>query len=299
MASRSAPTGRCGWPTTTTSSGSPRPACPPVIPAVSTPPSMPWPSPPAPTARCGSPTTATTRSGGSPPPGSHQLHRPGIDGRCDHVGPGRRVVVHQLRRTTRSGGSPPPGSSPTSPHRHRPPDRITAGPDGALWFTNYGTTPSGASPPPGSSPTTPARHREPEGSPPGPTGPCGSPTDGSNSIGRITTAGVVTDYTDAGIADPTGSPPGLTAPCGSPTAGSNSIGRITTAGVVTIYTGSRLSATRRDHRRPRRGAVVHQLRQQLDRADHHRRGRHPLQRPCNSRPQGITAGPDGALWFTN
>ena len=81
------------------------------------------------------------------------------------------------------------------------PSRITAGPDGALWFTNYWQQlASGGSPPPGSSPTTPApasttRRR----SRPDPTAPCGSPTSGNDSIGRITTAGVVTNYTDVGI----------------------------------------------------------------------------------------------------
>ena len=43
------------------------------------------------------------------------------------------------------------------------PDDITTGPDGALWFTNAG----------------------------------------NNSIGRITTAGVVTNYTGTGIDEPT------------------------------------------------------------------------------------------------
>ena len=42
------------------------------------------------------------------------------------------------------------------------PQGISAGPDGALWFANYG----------------------------------------NNSIGRITTAGVVTNYTGAGISNP-------------------------------------------------------------------------------------------------
>jgi len=73
---------------------------------------------------------------------------------------------------------------------------ITAGPDGALWFTNAGY--------------------------------------GNNSIGRITTAGVVTNYTDSSIDDPEGITAG---PDGSLwfTKGNSSIGRITTAGKVTNY----------------------------------------------------------------
>ena len=40
-------------------------------------------------------------------------------------------------------------------------------------------------------------------------------------------------------------------------------------------------------------------RQQLDRADHHRRDGHELHRPGIADPDEIAAGPDGALWFTN
>ena len=54
---------------------------------------------------------------------------------------------------------------------------ITAGPDGALWFTNFD----------------------------------------NNSIGRISTAGVVSNYTGTGITDPYGITAGRTGPCGSPT----------------------------------------------------------------------------------
>ena len=45
--------------------------------------------------------------------------------------------------------------------------------------------------------------------------------------------------------------------------------------------------------------MVHQLRQQLDRPDHRPAGRSPTSRAAASYPAGITAGPDGALWFTN
>ena len=123
--------------------------------------------------------------------------------------------------------------------------------------------------------------------------------------------------------------------------GNNSIGRITTAGVVTNYTDPSISDPGPHRGRAGRGAVVHQLRQQLDRADHHRRGgdqlhrhrrirtgryhggtrrgvvvhqhRQRLDRADHDRrsgdtnytgtgianPDGIVAGPDGALWFTN
>ena len=62
------------------------------------------------------------------------------------------------------------------------PSGITAGPDGALWFTN------------------------------------------DNSIERITTDGVVSNYTDPSIDSRVASPQGRTVPCGSPTRANNSIG---------------------------------------------------------------------------
>ena len=82
---------------------------------------------------------------------------------------------------------------------------ITAGPDGALWFTEYGIQPP--DPPP-----------------------CGGATD---AIGQITTAGVVTIYSVSGALD---SPNGITADDGDLwfTQG-RSIGEISTAGAVTVY----------------------------------------------------------------
>jgi virginiamycin B lyase len=45
--------------------------------------------------------------------------------------------------------------------------------------------------------------------------------------------------------------------------------------------------------------VVHRVRQQRNRADHHLRRNHRIS-PAHrdSEPNGIAAGPDGALWFT-
>ncbi len=101
------------------------------------------------------------------------------------------------------------------------PVAITAGPDGALWFTNSDNSNVG------------------------------------NSIGRITTSGMVSHCVDASINTPTSIAAG---PDGALwfTNSNNSIGRITTGGVVTHYTDPTVQA-----------------------------------------PLGITAGPDGAMWFTN
>ena len=80
------------------------------------------------------------------------------------------------------------------------------------------------------------------------------------SIGRITTAGKVTNFTGTGISSPSGITAG---PDGAlwftnDALNSNTIGRITTAGKVTIYTGADING-----------------------------------------PVGITAGPGGTLWFAD
>ena len=93
-------------------------------------------------------------------------------------------------------------------------------PDGALWFTNGGNA----------------------------------------SIGRITTGGVVTDYSDPEHQRfPSASPPAPTALLWFTNDGNNSIGRITTAGVVSNYTDPGISDPDEHHDRSRRRPVVHQL----------------------------------------
>ena len=76
-----------------------------------------------------------------------------------------------------------------------------AGPDGALWFTNVV----------------------------------------SNSIGRITTAGVVSNYTGPGINDPEGITVGPDGALWFTNWGNGSIGTITTAGVVSNFTDPSIS----------------------------------------------------------
>src|SRR5205807_1069707 len=78
---------------------------------------------------------------------------------------------------------------------------IAAGPDGALWFTNSR----------------------------------------NSSIGRITTAGTVTNYTGTGISQPEGIAAGPDGALWFTNHKNSSIGRITTAGTVTNYTGPGIS----------------------------------------------------------
>jgi streptogramin lyase len=133
-------------------------------------------------------------------------------------------------------------------------DSITAGPDGALWFTNYSDAI-------GRITTAGAITQFPvSGSPymitPGPDGALWF-TGVCCSIGRITTTGVATEYGVPGGPSLYGIAYG---PDGALWFAQNgAIGRITTAGSITQY---------------------------------------PVPWP-NSTPFGITAGPDGAMWFTD
>ncbi len=170
---------------------------------------------------------------------------------------------------TRSGGSPPPAPSPSSPSRLRLEQRagpaITAGPDGNLWFTEgSAATRSGGSPRPASSPSS--------RSPRPPVG-------------------------------PSASRPARTATSGSPKHDGNKIGRITPAGVDHRVRRSPRAGSRpaRHHGRPGRQPLVHRILLAT------RSGGSPPPASSPSSPSpprpaaillGITAGPDGNLWFT-
>jgi streptogramin lyase len=153
------------------------------------------------------------------------------------------------------------------------PAGITAGPDGAVWFTNFAwgngdsigeITTSGHF-----TFYTSTLIDGPEAITVGPDGALWFTNTGNNTIGRLDPASeAVTSYSGAGIDDPT-----------SITAGpdweqalwftnnqNNSIGRITTSGAVANYTGNSPS--------DQYGSGI-------------------------SGPTGITAGPDDDLWYSN
>ena len=144
------------------------------------------------------------------------------------------------------------------------PSGITAGADGALWFTNGDSigriTTKGKV-----AVYEHPRINIPYGITVGPDGALWFTNAGAGSIGRITTKGKVTVYEDPRIDFPRGiiaGPRGITAGRDGALWFTNeagdSIGRITTRGKVTVY-------------------------------------RHP----SIEAPREIRAGPDGALWFTN
>ena len=220
------------------------------------------------------------------------------------------------------------------------PQGIASGPDGALWFTNNASSSIGRIIRPRTrSPTTPAPGSvSRRGSRPGPTGRCGSPTTATARSGGSPPAARSPTTPEASVCVPrqiaAGSDGALwfTDFC-------SSIGRIIHHARGHQLHGRQHQQPARDRVRTRRRAVVHQLRQQLDRADHHARGhqlhRHGDQRAAGDRgrarrgavvrqlwqrsigrittsgtvtnytgtgvssPYAIAPGPDSALWFTN
>jgi virginiamycin B lyase len=139
------------------------------------------------------------------------------------------------------------------------PAGITAGPDGALWFTNQNVssveriTTSGVV-----TDYTSASDSITWDITTGPDQALWFTNLGNNVIGRLSTAGVTTYYSDPSIIGPLGIATGSDGALWYTNNGNNSIGRLTTAGVASSYTS-----------------------------------------PTISDPNDITAGPDGDLWFTN
>ncbi len=139
------------------------------------------------------------------------------------------------------------------------PYEMASGPDGALWFTNIA----------------------------------------NNSIGRITTSGVVTDYSDPSIGGPQGITTGPDGALWFTNEGNNSIGRITTSGVVTNYSDSSIDE-------PERITAGSDEALWFTNAGNNSIGRITSAGVVTNytdasivNPIGITSGPDGALWFVN
>ncbi len=119
------------------------------------------------------------------------------------------------------------------------------------------------------------------------------------SIGRITTAGVVSNYTDARISSPQTITAGPDGALWFTTGGDQgSIGRITTAGAVSIYSDASISGAL-DIRVGPDGALwfTNITAGSIGRITTAGNISHYTV-PIVTSPSGITAGPDGALWFT-
>ena len=79
----------------------------------------------------------------------------------------------------------------------------------------------------------------------------------NNSIGRISTDGAVSNFTDPSISEPSSITNGPDGALWFTNTGNSSIGRITTDGVVTNFTDPSIDIADRDHDRTRRGPVVY------------------------------------------
>ena len=179
------------------------------------------------------------------------------------------------------------------------PAGIAVGTDGALWFANETNDSVGRITTAGTITDT---FDASISSPAGiVAGPDGALwfTNFDDSIGRISTAGTVTNYTAPSISTPAGITAGSDGALWFTNSGNNSIGRITTAGTVTNFTDPSISGPSAITSGPD-GALWF-----LNEGDNSI-GRISTAGtvthytdPSISRPAGITAGPDGALWFTN
>jgi len=191
------------------------------------------------------------------------------------------------------------GESPI-PTAHSYPQGITAGLDGALWFTEFNKigciTTAGVI----TEHRIPTALSSPGGITAGPDGALWFTEDIGDKIGRITTAGVITEYP---IPTASASPEGITAgPDGALwfTEIGDKIARITTAGVITEYPIPTASASPERITAGPDGALwfTEYLGNQIGRIT--TAGvitEYPIP-TASARPEGITAGPDGALWFT-
>ena len=131
-----------------------------------------------------------------------------------------------------------PGTVTNYPATIRRPSGIAAGPDGAMWFTNYGNNSIGRITTAGTVTNyTGTGIDGPFGIAAGPDGALWFTSTANRSIGRITTAGTVTVYSGTGIDYPGGVTAGPDGALWFTNRGNNSIGRITPAGTVTNYTG--------------------------------------------------------------
>lgn len=139
----------------------------------------------------------------------------------------------------------------------------------------------------------------PIGIAPGPDGSLWFTDCGSNSIGRITTAGVVTSFTGTGIDCPEGIASGPDGNVWFTNGGNDSIGRVTPAGVVSNFAGNAISQPRGIAAGPDGNMwftnfgskVIGQITPSgvLSYFTDYR----------IDQPYGIAAGPDGNMWFTD
>jgi virginiamycin B lyase len=183
------------------------------------------------------------------------------------------------------------------------PEGITAGPDGALWFTEENMGRIGRITVAGSVRewVVPASvgNSIPEGITVGPDGALWFTDTGGNNIGRITTAGTITEYPlPTSNADPVGIVAGSDGALWFTESNGARIGRITTSGQITQYIGLKSSA--QGITAGADGALwfTENTADGIGRITTSGELSFYALPTANSSPYGITPGPDGALWFT-
>jgi len=149
------------------------------------------------------------------------------------------------------------------------PSSITAGPDGALWFTNGGHWT-------GSAPNLYV------------TG---------QSIGQMTTSGVIATYTDPGIGNPSAMTTGPDGAMWFLTGGG--VGRITTSGAVTSYPEPAIPGLYSLAAGPDGALWFTNYGRSIGRITTSGVLTNTYDDPSVSIPYDIAAGPDGAVWFAN
>jgi streptogramin lyase len=132
----------------------------------------------------------------------------------------------------------------TDPSISAPVD-VSAGPDGNIWFTNYGNDSIGRVTPGGTVTSfTDSRISEPTGITAGPDGNLWFTNAGNDSIGRITTTGDIETFTDPSISSPgsiVASPQPNDGALFFVNQGTSSVGRITVSGAVSAFDDSRFN----------------------------------------------------------
>jgi virginiamycin B lyase len=182
------------------------------------------------------------------------------------------------------------------------PEQITAGPDGALWFTNSTNNSIGRISTSGvvTNYPLPADGTQPYGITTGPDGAlwftkhAAGPVNGA--IGRITTSGAVTIFTNGSISYPVGITTGPDGALWFTDAENGTFGRITTSGAVIEFANFNLGGLGDITTGPD-GALWFDDAPNIGRlTTTGALTEFPI--PGPGPPVGIVAGPDGALWFT-
>jgi streptogramin lyase len=181
---------------------------------------------------------------------------------------------------------------------------ITAGPDGNLWFTNNtgpstGTASIGMITPSGvvttfTGPTVNQSVEFPLAIAAGPDGALWFTND-NDTIGRITTSGVVTDYSASGIVEPNSITAGPDGAMWFTNSGTGTIGRISMAGVVTIFQGTGFNEPASIVAGPDGALWYATDTGSIDRMT--TSGTITQYGSTGEAPYSITIGPDDAIWY--